>query len=148
MKTRRFLPALVWLLAELIGLMSACAPIATEPGSPLDSPSPLQTPRQTPSVQADQPLETPSSPQVAALVEKARKDLSQRLQIAVDRTSLRSVEAVQWRNSSLGCPMPGMQYLMVITPGYLIRLEAAGTVYEYHASETHVVYCDRPERPL
>lgn len=87
-------------------------------------------------------------PQAAALVEEAKEDLSTRLKVALDRIALKSAQAVRWRDSSLGCPQPGMNYLTVITPGYLIKLEASGRVFEYHASTRHVVFCDHPQPPL
>lgn len=43
------------------------------------------------------------------------------------------VEARQWRDASLGCPQPGRMYAQVLTPGYLIVLEAGGQRLEYHA---------------
>lgn len=81
----------------------------------------------------------------AALVEQARKDLAERLQVALEAINLQSIEAVQWRDSSLGCPQPGMNYLMVITPGYRIRLVANGQSYEYHTDKQSVVYCTNPQ---
>ncbi|MBN1656770.1 MAG: hypothetical protein JXA93_00135 [Anaerolineae bacterium] len=96
------------------------------------------TPSQsTPEVEID--------PAATALVEQAQADLSQRLDVAMEGIAVQAVEAVQWRDSSLGCPKPGMNYLQVITPGYLIRLEAKGEVYEYHTSQSNVVYCENPE---
>jgi hypothetical protein len=80
-------------------------------------------------------------------VEKAREDLDARLGIAPGEIRLLSIEAVQWRDSSLGCPQPGMEYLQVITPGYRIELEAGGQVYEYHTSDERVVLCDGLEAP-
>ena len=50
--------------------------------------------------------------------------------------SVITVGAVEWRDSSLGCPEPGMAYLTVITPGYRIILEVAGLRYEVHTDET------------
>ena len=47
-----------------------------------------------------------------------------------------AAEAVEWRDSSLGCPEPEMAYLTVITPGYRIILEVAGLRYEVHTNET------------
>jgi hypothetical protein len=41
-----------------------------------------------------------------------------------------------------------MNYLMVVTPGYLIKLEAGGRVYEYHTGTQDVVYCENPKPPL
>jgi hypothetical protein len=142
MKVRAWQLLSICLLASLMAMLSTCAN-PTESVSPINSPSPGPTssPGET------SPVETPS-PQVAALVEQARKDLSERLHIAFDQTRVLSVEAVQWRDSSLGCPMPGMNYLTVITPGYLIKLQAGDKTYEYHTSETQVVTCDKPQPPL
>jgi len=87
-------------------------------------------------------------PELAALVEEATRDLSGRLDVATGDIVLQSAEAVQWRDSSLGCPKPGMNYLMVITPGYLIKLEVNGMTYEYHADKDKAFYCVEPQAPL
>jgi hypothetical protein len=42
------------------------------------------------------------------------------------------VEAREWSDASLGCPKPGQMYAQVITPGYLVVLEAGGQRLEYH----------------
>jgi hypothetical protein len=84
-------------------------------------------------------------PRAAALVDQARKDLGERLNIHGDEIHVHSVEAMQWRDSSLGCPQPRTNYLMVITPGYLIKLEARGSLYEYHTSLDDAVYCEQPD---
>jgi hypothetical protein len=56
-----------------------------------------------------------------------------------------SVEENEWRDSSLGCPKPGMNYLQVITPGYKIILESQSKRYEYHSdTNRRVVRCDKP----
>jgi hypothetical protein len=89
-----------------------------------------------------------SDPQEVAVVQQARTDLSERFDVALDSIKLESFEAVEWRDSSLGCPAPGMNYLMVVTPGYLIKLQAGDRTYEYHADENHVVYCANPKPPL
>ncbi len=81
----------------------------------------------------------------AGLVEQARKDLAERLKVASEAITLNSIEAVQWRDSSLGCPQPGMNYLMVITAGYRIRLVANGQTYEYHTDKNNAVYCANPQ---
>jgi hypothetical protein len=83
-------------------------------------------------------------PELAALVQQAKADLSTRIGTVAGDITLVSAEAVQWRDTSLGCPQPGMNYLMVITPGYLVKLEAGGEIYEYHASAARAVYCDQP----
>lgn len=83
--------------------------------------------------------------EMAALVEQARKELADRLKAAPEAITLQSIEAVQWRDSSLGCPQPGMNYLTVITAGYRIRLVANGQVYEYHTDRQKAVYCANPQ---
>jgi hypothetical protein len=79
-----------------------------------------------------------------ALVEMARQALAKDLGIDIGGVMLQKIEATEWRDSSLGCPQPGMNYLQVITPGYLIVLDAQGSSYEYHAdSGSRVVRCDK-----
>ena len=39
---------------------------------------------------------------------------------------------MEWSDASLGRPQPGMMYAQVITPGYLVVLEADGQQYTYH----------------
>ena len=60
-------------------------------------------------------------------------------QLLADNTALSAADvqvlqatSQQWRDSSLGCPRPGMMYAQVITPGYLVKVKAGGKVYEYH----------------
>ncbi len=84
-----------------------------------------------------------SNPQLDNLVQQARADLSRRLGIAATSITVASAEAVEWRDSSLGCPQPGMMYSQIITPGYLIVLQANGQNYEYHAGRTSVIYCQK-----
>jgi hypothetical protein len=86
-------------------------------------------------------------PQATTLVDQSKQDLSERLKVAVTDIRLQSVQAVEWSDSSLGCPEPGMNYLMVISPGYLIKLEAGGKTYEYHADLEHAFYCKDPKPP-
>ena len=93
------------------------------------------------------PAGTEMSPEVAALVDKAKQDLSARAGVPADKIAIRSVLEVEWRDGSLGCPKAGMSYIMMITPGYLIVLEADGQAYEYHASQSDVVWCKDPQAP-
>ena len=132
-------------LAALALMLAACAPAApTESLSPVSPPPPAATEPQptAPEEGEGSDIATDLPPKVQDLVEQARNDLSERLDIAVDDISLRSVEPVEWRDSSLGCPKPGMNYLQVITPGYRIRLEAGGQLYEYHTDEKNAIYCE------
>jgi hypothetical protein len=82
-------------------------------------------------------------------VEGARHELAARLGIDASEVSVSSAAAVTWPDSSLGCPQPGMAYAQVVTPGYLIVLEAGGRHYEYHAGrDGKVFYCESPAPPI
>ena len=57
--------------------------------------------------------------------------------------SLTSAEGVQWSDASLGCPEEGFMYAQVITPGYKLIFDLAGTSYPVHtnADGSHMVIC-------
>ncbi len=84
-----------------------------------------------------------TDPTLLKLVNEAKADLTTRAKVAPDAITLTSAQAVEWNDSSLGCPMEGQMYLQVITPGYLIVLEAAGKEWKYHASTNRVMWCDK-----
>jgi len=72
-----------------------------------------------------------------ALVDIARADLLERLaprKLDAQHFKVVQAERVTWRSGALGCPMPDRGYMMVLTPGVLIRLHADGTTYEYHST--------------
>jgi hypothetical protein len=62
-------------------------------------------------------------------------DLSEKTGVPPAEITLVSVEAVEWSDSSLGCPQEGFMYAQVITPGYLIVLEANGEQFTYHTDQ-------------
>ncbi len=69
-------------------------------------------------------------------------DLSKRTGAATSDVTVKSIEAVDWPDSSLGCPRPGFAYSQIVTPGYRIVLSAMGKDYEYHSGRTpNFVYC-------
>jgi len=93
-------------------------------------------------------LPTPADPSLQSLVEKAKSDLGQRLSISLTQINLVELTEVEWSDSGLGCPQPGMDYLQVITPGYLILLEVNAQTYEYHSNrDTYFVYCENQSPP-
>ena len=73
------------------------------------------------------------------LVDLAKANLAEHLSIGPDEITMQSVEAVEFPDTSLGVPEPGHMYAQVITPGSIIVLVAADTVYEYHGSGDHIV---------
>ncbi len=82
-----------------------------------------------------------SNPQVAA----AMKDLSRRLGLPLQAIEVVGVEAVTWRDGSLGCPRPGMIYTQALEEGVRIRLRAGERIYAYHGGATRKpFYCEHP----
>ena len=93
-------------------------------------------------------LSAPDNSNVQGLVEMAQEDLAARLSIDISQIQLVEASETEWSDSSLGCPQPGMDYLQVITPGYLILLEVDAQTYEYHSNrDAYVVYCQEPTPP-
>ena len=84
-----------------------------------------------------------SSGPLQNLIDQARTNLASRLEVPASSITVQQAAEHDWPDSSLGCPEPGMMYSQVITPGYLIILQANGKSYEYHASRTHVVICQK-----
>ena len=75
-------------------------------------------------------------------VQMAKEDLAPRLDLSLSEISVISVKAVDWPDTSLGCPQPGTMYAQVITPGFRVVLGAKGQSYEYHIDEdSSVVLC-------
>lgn len=75
-------------------------------------------------------------------VRAAKRDLASRVGVDVNDVRIVEFEAVQWPDSSLGCPEPGKMYLQVITPGYRVVLQAGGQTYEYHTNQgNRAVFC-------
>ena len=134
----------------IIFLLAACAPKiipapTTTPKSSTYSTSTAWEDNQTMITTSS----TPVSPQLQNLIDKAKGDLTQRLSISENEIILVKARDVVWPDSSLGCPQPGMMYAEVLTPGYLILLEATGQKYEYHAGKSSDIFlCEKPTPPV
>lgn len=73
----------------------------------------------------------------------AKQHLAAKLDCAPDELDLIDAEAVEWNDSALGCPQPGMMYMQVITPGYRIVLAHDGKQYTLHTDRgTRAVLCE------
>jgi len=76
-------------------------------------------------------------------VDRAKEDLAHRKGIDKEQITVVAVKEVNWPDTSLGCPEPGMVYAQVITPGHRIILSYVGQTYEYHSDQGgRVVYCE------
>lgn len=71
-------------------------------------------------------------------VEKARKDLAQRLKIDAGAIKERSLEESDFPDTSLGAAEDGEMSGQMITRGWRIRLGAQGQTYEYRADKNQV----------
>ncbi|MBN2119395.1 MAG: hypothetical protein JW730_22680 [Anaerolineales bacterium] len=101
-------------------------PADEAPSTPLsDVPNQGYTTEMTPTVPAD--------PGMQNLIEKAKEDLAQRLNISMTQISVMEAKAVVWPDASIGCPQPGMRYKQVPEDGALIILQVNGITYEYHS---------------
>lgn len=65
------------------------------------------------------------SPDAAPLVAQALSDPATRTGTSANVWTVIGVESKQWPDASLGCPKPGVMYIQVVTPGYLITHEFA-----------------------
>lgn len=92
--------------------------------------------------------ELQSQPEESMATDLAKADLSGRLDVPVEEIATSSIEAVQWPDASLGCPLPGMMYAQVVTPGYRVTLETSGATYEYHTDRAQrVILCNEDGQP-
>lgn len=124
------------------------APTADTLGPP--APAPSTSGKQEPT-EAAVPAGQASIPAAWAekVVANAQADLARRLAIPAETIIVHSVETVEWPDTSLGCPQPGMMYAQVITPGYRVVLLAAGKRYTYHSDgQGRVVTCEPKGAPL
>ena len=78
------------------------------------------------------------------LIEEAKADLANRLEIGVDEIEMIKYEEVIWRDSSLGCPQRGMQYLQVLMDGVRITLSDGEREYVYHSGENRSPFLCEP----
>lgn len=86
-------------------------------------------------------------PELGGRVDVAKADLAQRLEIALETIEVIEAVAVMWRDSSAGCPRPGMSYLQMLTPGARIRLRAGDKVYHYHGrGKAKPFLCEKPSK--
>ena len=71
-------------------------------------------------------------------LEKARKDLAQRLKIDPSGVQEKSVDETDFPDMALGAAEDGEMSGQMITRGWRIRLGASGQNYEYRADKNQV----------
>ena len=68
------------------------------------------------------------------LIQMVVEDLASREGIAASNVELLSVESLDWPDGSLGCPVAGVSYIQVVTPGYRIILGVESESFDYRAT--------------
>jgi len=126
--------------AEIVEPVSPVSPVATKEGSPASEEEEEEEAEEM--KLADDSIEP--IPGSEAALAAAIADLTAQAGIASEQIKLVAMESMEWNDASLGCPQEGFMYAQVITPGYLIMLEANGQQYEYHTNQNNsVVLCEQ-----
>ena len=87
----------------------------------------------------------PLDARMQGFAEWASKDLAARLAVEVDQIELVEADYVTWRDSSLGCAKPGVQYMQALVEGTRIKLRNAGKIYHYHGGKNNPPpLCENP----
>ena len=91
------------------------------------------------------PLACGNEPVPGEIETAARKTTGRRARLLADEGDFRLVssEGVGWSDASLGCPKEGYAYAQVLTPGYKLVFDRAGTSYPVHTNSdgSHMVIC-------
>lgn len=140
----------VVLFGVAILILSACAPpldpMPAAPGAvdavPAPSPTGLPETKPTQTIHLPSPETPQADPAVAAIIQKAKEMLADKLGIEPASIELFHLQAMDWPDESLGCPLGGQSYAQVITPGYLIELDAGSSIYVFHSDQAgRVLLC-------
>ena len=91
----------------------------------------------------NQPVEESLPPELPedseSLIMLAKFDLTLKTGVDIENIVTKSLEETLFDDASLGVPEAGVTYDAIVTPGYIIMLEAGGNLYEYRASGAKVI---------
>jgi hypothetical protein len=91
----------------------------------------------------------PLDPIELSMVESSARDAAKHVEAPESpEVQLGSLLAVEWPDSSVGCPKPGADYAEVPTPGYRMVFRAGEETLIYHTSIRHFVRCTPDEEIL
>jgi hypothetical protein len=122
----------------LAAFLAACSPSPSGDPAATAFPTPAPVDNSTPA-----PVQAGATPE-----ERARLVLAGWLDLPVDSVVLVSSEPVDWPDAGLGCPLPGIAYAQVVTPGFRFTLEANGETYFVHTDLTQqAVVCTEAGAP-
>ncbi len=138
-----------WFVAViLVVVLVACKPEATS--TPTGAPQAIETQVPvdvSPLLSPVSPLPTPFdlSEDAVEVVDTVRSLLAEEVGVPVDELTLLSIEAMDWRDASLGCPEPGKVYAQVIVSGWqVVFVDAGGTQYDVRTTTdlTEFLICE------
>jgi len=90
-------------------------------------------------------------PGLRRLADLSTQDLGSKLGLEPEDIDIVQADYVTWRDSSLGCPQPGYQYMQVLTNGSRVLLRAEKLIYHYHSGGNRQPFlCKKPsaQEPL
>ena len=153
-------------LIIVLGLLLVACGNATVPASPISgsnvttTPAVEITPEATPAVTAAPTAEiTPettltateapavASPVPGSVEAKVAQALSKKTGVDTSKLVLTAKDALDWPDSALGCPAPGMMYSQIVTPGFKLIYSDGAKTYEVHTdrSGNRAVLCQNKQ---
>lgn len=153
---RLFLFVFLTVLAAACGAppMDPAPPSTAEPNAadaPVASPPAMSVPEAAPNAgqQLASPTATPSVLTQAEIEQLVLADLSARQGLAPAEARIIASDLRRWPNPNLDCSARPGVFEPQPTPGYLIRIEAGGRIFEYH-TDLHgkFLLCPSPAKPL
>ena len=83
---------------------------------------------------APDPTSTPATHPEAVMA--AVRFLAMQLDLPPEAIRVVAWEPLDWPGAALGCPEPGKVYAQILTPGYVVFLEARGETFRVHTDRT------------
>jgi hypothetical protein len=74
-------------------------------------------------------------------IEQAREELARIVGAPAEEIELVEARAVEWRDTSLGCPSKATVYQPATVPGYRIDFQVQGARYRVHVGRQQAVVC-------
>ena len=137
-KLSEFMPLMALVAAIFLMAVAACGGNDEEAETTVPT-----TESGAPALPLDTPAPPANEPVPGEIETAARKLLADELGADGGDFKLDSSEGVGWSDASLGCPKEGYAYAQVITPGYKLVFDLAGTTYAVHTNSdgSQMVIC-------
>jgi hypothetical protein len=149
-------------LIIVLGLLLVACGNATVPAGPISDSNVTTTPAVeiTPAVTAAPTAEiTPgttltatgasavASPVAGSVEAKVAQALSKKTGVDTSKLVLTTKDALDWPDSALGCPAPGMMYSQIVTSGFKLVYSDGAKTYEVHTdrSGNRAVLCQNKQ---